>query len=575
MRNALILAGNSNPALASRVAAALGVPLGRMFCGRFADGEVNLEIQESVKGKEVFIIQSTSKPVNEAVMELCLIISAARRSNAAYVTAIIPYYGYARQDRIMKPGVPISAAEVAKIISAMCPDRVVCLDLHCGQIQGFFPLNIIVDNLGTIHVGLKFFVDLALREPVIVSPDGGGVFRAQKFMELYKQQRGTDDVSFALMNKVRKVANEIEDIQLIGYVKNKSCVIVDDMIDTAGTLCEAVNCLIANGARVVYAFAAHGLFNGKALERIRNSPLTAVVVTDSIAHSAETKNAEPNADELQNLHKTEAAELQGSPLLLATLKEFVDDSFAIVTCSLGSDLFVPILSIVDRSKLQLDCSVLLSHRMSTGKTLLAKAVARETSATFLRIVGSELINKYHGEGCRLVRELFKVAKQLSPSIIFIDEIDAVGTRRYDTSCRGELAVQRIMLELLNQLDGFDNKSSVKIIMATNKIQSLDPALIRSGRIDRKVELPPPDEKAKKKIFEIHTRRMTLHDDVDFTEFINDKTNLSGADIKAICTEAGLLALRDLSVRVSLANFRAAKEKVLYRLKGKTVQSLYA
>jgi len=180
----------------------------------------------------------------------------------------------------------------------------------------------------------------------------------------------------------------------------------------------------------------------------------------------------------------------------------------------------------------------------TGKTLLAKAVANETSATFLRVVGSELIQKYLGDGPKLVRELFRVADEHAPSIVFIDEIDAIGTKRYESTSGGEREIQRTMLELLNQLDGFDARGEVKVIMATNRIESLDPALLRPGRIDRKIEFPMPDIKTKRRIFLIHTSRMTLAPDVDLEEFIQTKEDLSGADIKAICTEAGLMALRE-------------------------------
>ncbi|CAA2999527.1 26S proteasome regulatory subunit 4 homolog A [Olea europaea subsp. europaea] len=194
--------------------------------------------------------------------------------------------------------------------------------------------------------------------------------------------------------------------------------------------------------------------------------------------------------------------------------------------------------------------VILYGEPGTGKTLLAKAVANSTSATFLRVVGSELIQKYLGDGPKLVRELFRVADDLSPSIVFIDEIDAIGTKRYDAHSGGEREIQRTMLELLNQLDGFDSRGDVKVILATNKIESLDPALLRPGRIDRKIEFPLPDIKTRRRIFQIHTSRMTLADDVNLEEFVMTKDEFSGADIKAICTEAGLLALRERRMKVS-------------------------
>ncbi|ORX58211.1 26S proteasome subunit P45 [Hesseltinella vesiculosa] len=218
--------------------------------------------------------------------------------------------------------------------------------------------------------------------------------------------------------------------------------------------------------------------------------------------------------------------------------------------------------------------VILYGVPGTGKTLLAKAVANQTSATFLRIVGSELIQKYLGDGPKLVRELFRVAEENAPSIVFIDEIDAVGTKRYDSTSGGEREIQRTMLELLNQLDGFDSRGDVKVIMATNKIDSLDPALIRPGRIDRKIEFPLPDVKTKRRIFNIHTSRMTLADDVDLEEFVMSKDDLSGADIKAICTEAGLLALRERRMKVVAEDLRKAREKVLYRKSEGTPEGLY-
>ena len=218
--------------------------------------------------------------------------------------------------------------------------------------------------------------------------------------------------------------------------------------------------------------------------------------------------------------------------------------------------------------------VILYGVPGTGKTLLAKAVANQTSATFLRVVGSELIKKHLGEGPKLVREIFRCADELAPSIVFIDEIDAIGTKRYDSNSSGEKEVQRTMLELLNQLDGFDSRTDVKVIMATNKIESLDPALIRPGRIDRKIKFPSPDEKTKRKIFSIHTARMNLDPDVNLEEFIMQKDELSGADIKAMCSEAGLIALRERRMRVVMADFRKSKDKCLYRKKGNIPDGLY-
>jgi len=218
--------------------------------------------------------------------------------------------------------------------------------------------------------------------------------------------------------------------------------------------------------------------------------------------------------------------------------------------------------------------VILYGVPGTGKTLLAKAVANQTSATFLRIVGSELIQKYLGDGPKLVREIFRVASDHAPSIIFIDEVDAVGAKRISTDSSGGKEIQRTMLELLNQLDGFDERGDVKVIMATNNIESLDPALLRPGRIDRKIEFPTPDIKTKRHIFGIHTSKMTIGEDVDLEEFVMAKDELSGADIKAICMEAGLLALRERRMRVTQDDFVKAKEKALFRKKGNVPEGLY-
>jgi 26S proteasome regulatory subunit T2 len=190
------------------------------------------------------------------------------------------------------------------------------------------------------------------------------------------------------------------------------------------------------------------------------------------------------------------------------------------------------------------------------------------------VVGSELIKKYSGEGPKLVREIFRAAEEMAPTIIFIDEIDAIGTKRYSSTSSGEQEIQRTMLELLTQLDGFDTRSDVKVIMATNRIESLDPALIRPGRIDRKIKFPLPDEKTKRTIFKIHTAKMSLDQDVDLEELIMAKDDLSGADIKAMCSEAGLMALRERRMKVKMDDFRKSKDTCLYRKKGNIPEGLY-
>lgn len=218
--------------------------------------------------------------------------------------------------------------------------------------------------------------------------------------------------------------------------------------------------------------------------------------------------------------------------------------------------------------------VILYGDPGTGKTLLAKAVANQTSATFLRVVGSELVQKYLGDGPKLVRALFRAADEMSPSIVFIDEIDAIGSKRYESQSGGEREIQRTMLELLNQMDGFDAQSEVKVILATNKIESLDPALLRPGRVDRKIEFPLPDTKTKRRIFGIHTNKMTLSNDANLEEFIMSKDELSGADIKALCTEAGLLALRERRMQVSQSDFKSARDKIMHKKREGVPESLY-
>ncbi|VDO20068.1 unnamed protein product [Haemonchus placei] len=220
--------------------------------------------------------------------------------------------------------------------------------------------------------------------------------------------------------------------------------------------------------------------------------------------------------------------------------------------------------------------VILYGEPGTGKTLLAKAVANSTSATFIRATGADLVQKNSGDGAKLVRELFKMAKESAPTIVFLDEIDAVGTKRFDTSSRGEQEVQRTLLELLNQLDGFESRGDVKVILATNRIDSLDSALLRPGRIDRKIELPKPDEKTRQKIFQIHTSGMNLAKDVTYDVVMTQEggKTMSGAEIKAVCTEAGMLALRAQRKVVCAADFEKAVKNVMLKNKGGAPDEIY-
>lgn len=238
-------------------------------------------VHENVRGKDVYIIQPTSPPVNEHLMELLLMVSTMRRASARRITAVIPYYGYARQDRKMTARVPISAADVARLLEAMGVDRVIAVDLHCGQIQGFFGPRVPVDNLDAGTVGVEYFGDLNLYNPVVVSPDAGGVYRAKKFRDGLNQTHRVD-ADLAMIIKQRRGAGQIERMDLVGSVEDSDVVIVDDMIDTAGTLCTAADELKAKGARRVFAFASHGLFSGPASSRIQKSCLEQVVVVNTV-----------------------------------------------------------------------------------------------------------------------------------------------------------------------------------------------------------------------------------------------------------------------------------------------------
>jgi len=276
-----IFTGNANKPLAQDIANHLGLKLGKITVNKFADGEVNVIINENVRGKDVYIIQPTSPPVNESLMELLLMISTMRRASAKKITAIIPYYGYARQDRKMQARVPISAADTAKLLEAMGVDRVVAVDLHCGQIQGFFGPRVPVDNLDGGTVGVTYFGDMDLVNPVVVSPDAGGVYRAKQFREALSKKHDMD-CNLAMIVKQRAKANDIERMDLVGSVDGCDAIIVDDMVDTAGTLCKAAEILKEHGARRVFAFASHGVFSGPAPKRIANSVLTELVVLDTV-----------------------------------------------------------------------------------------------------------------------------------------------------------------------------------------------------------------------------------------------------------------------------------------------------
>jgi len=302
-----IFSGNGNMALAADIAKILGVNLGKATVGSFADGEVNIMIHENVRGKDVYIVQPTCPPVNNNLMELLLMVSTLNRASARRVTVVIPYYGYARQDRKMQARVPISAADVARLLEAMGVDRVVAVDLHCGQIQGFFGPRVPVDNLDGGVVGINYFGNKDLYNPVIVSPDAGGVYRAKKFKEGLGHKFDMTDIGLAMIIKQRARAGTVDKMDLVGEVKDCDCIIVDDMIDTAGTLCKAAEVLKQFGARRVFAFASHGLLSGPGNDRIAHSAMEECVILDTIPSSPQRKGND------------KLTELSVAPLLAQTI----------------------------------------------------------------------------------------------------------------------------------------------------------------------------------------------------------------------------------------------------------------
>ena len=279
--NMMLFALNSNVPLAQKIAERVGVPLSKSSVQRFSDGEIQINIDESVRGKDVYLIQSTSVPVNDNLMELLIMIDAVRRASAQTINIVIPYYGYARQDRKTRPREPITAKLIADMLQEAGATRVLSLDLHAPQIQGFF--DIPVDNL----MGAPLLADYFLRnnlqkDAVVVSPDHGGVTRARKLAEFLK-------TPIAIVDKRRPRANVSEVMNIIGNVKGKRAIIIDDMIDTAGTITLAAQALIDAGATEVYASATHAVLSGPAIQRLNDSPIKNLVLTDSINQPVEKK----------------------------------------------------------------------------------------------------------------------------------------------------------------------------------------------------------------------------------------------------------------------------------------------
>ncbi len=271
----MIFAGSANPALGQRVAVELRMQLGAADVGRFSDGEVNVEIHENVRGQDVFILQSTCAPTNDNIMELMIMSDAVRRASAHRVTAVIPYFGYARQDRRVRSArVPITAKVVADMLGSVGIDRILTVDLHADQIQGFF--NMPVDNVYGSPILVDHMMSQNYQNPIVVSPDVGGVVRARA---IAKQ---ANDLDLAIIDKRRPQANESRVMNVIGDVGGKTCVLVDDIVDTAGTLCTAAKALKDEGAIKVVSYITHAVFSGDAIEKIIDSELDEMIVSDTI-----------------------------------------------------------------------------------------------------------------------------------------------------------------------------------------------------------------------------------------------------------------------------------------------------
>ncbi|MDH4396033.1 MAG: ribose-phosphate diphosphokinase [Limnobacter sp.] len=279
--NLMVFTGNANPALAEAVAKHLDIPLGKASVGRFSDGEVMVEINENVRGKDVFVLQSTCAPTNDNLMEMMVMIDALKRASAGRITAAIPYFGYARQDRRVRSSrVAITAKVVANMLQVVGVDRVLTMDLHADQIQGFF--DIPVDNIYASPVLLGDVWKQNFENLMVVSPDVGGVVRARALAKRL-------DCDLAIIDKRRPRANVAEVMNIIGDVKDRTCVIMDDMVDTANTLCKAADALKANGAKKVVAYCTHAVLSGGAIQRVEESALDELVVTDTIPMSDAAK----------------------------------------------------------------------------------------------------------------------------------------------------------------------------------------------------------------------------------------------------------------------------------------------
>ncbi|MBS5926861.1 MAG: ribose-phosphate diphosphokinase [Clostridium sp.] len=305
-KNIKVFTGNSHPELANEIAKILGVPMGASKVSTFSDGEISVDINETVRGADVFIVQSTCSPVNNNLMELLIMIDAFKRASAGRINAVIPYYGYARQDRKAKSRDPITAKLVADLLTAAGADRVLTMDLHASQIQGYF--NIPVDHLMGAPILAKHFVKKGLADQddvVVVSPDLGSVTRARKFADRLH-------APIAIIDKRRPKANVSEIMNIIGEVEGKKCILIDDMIDTAGTIVNAANALKDLGATAVYACCTHGVLSGPAFERINNSAIEELVMLNTITLP-------------ENVETDKITSLSVAPIFAEAIKRIYDD----------------------------------------------------------------------------------------------------------------------------------------------------------------------------------------------------------------------------------------------------------
>ena len=294
-----IIACNSNKVLAEAITSYIGVKLADAVIRKFADGEIFVKINENIRGEDIFIIQSTSPPVNDNLMELLITIDAAKRASAKRITAVIPYFGYARQDRKDEGRTAISAKLIANLITSAGVNRVVTIDLHAGQIQGFF--DIPLDNLFSVNELIKDMKEKTIgKNLAIVSPDVGGVVRARAFAKRI-------DASLVIIDKRRERAGESEVMNIIGKVENKTCILLDDIVDSGGTLCSAAKALKDNGAKEIYSYIVHGVLSGDALKKIEKSEIKELVLTDSIEASEEIKN-------IKNIRHISIAPLMGEAI---------------------------------------------------------------------------------------------------------------------------------------------------------------------------------------------------------------------------------------------------------------------